>query len=296
MRRKLVKQGAATLMVSLPADWIRQHGLGKGDEIDVEEEQGKLCISKVSQKEKSSTTIRLTSPVESSVRTSIINAYRAGYDILNIEYGDERCMVAIQSTLEKYLLGFDILERHKNSCILTSISEPAFEQFHSILQKLITNIGYVIHASIARLQKKTPFPDYEAIIFKTYQYDNFCRRIIAKQHFDREFLPDFMGMLINALHEFLFLNRLLDKQPCQVEHTALAHLDDAFLLIQKAFTKKDHTAVEKLHETQLGYEHFSEDIKNPKRVIPLYHLALASRFLYLSTGPLLGYLLKQPSA
>ena len=35
--RKLVKQGTATLMVSLPAKWIKQQELEKGSQVEVEE-------------------------------------------------------------------------------------------------------------------------------------------------------------------------------------------------------------------------------------------------------------------
>jgi len=45
MRRKLVKQGAATMMVSLPSKWVKDQKLKKGDEVEVSEAEGRLQIT-----------------------------------------------------------------------------------------------------------------------------------------------------------------------------------------------------------------------------------------------------------
>ena len=36
MKRNLVQHGASTLMVSLPAEWAKKHGLRKGDQVEIE--------------------------------------------------------------------------------------------------------------------------------------------------------------------------------------------------------------------------------------------------------------------
>ena len=41
MKRRIVKQGAATMTISLPAPWIKKFGLKEGDELNIEE-KGKL--------------------------------------------------------------------------------------------------------------------------------------------------------------------------------------------------------------------------------------------------------------
>ena len=42
MKRKLVKQGPATLMVSLPVKWLQSQNLNKGDEVDIEVKDNKI--------------------------------------------------------------------------------------------------------------------------------------------------------------------------------------------------------------------------------------------------------------
>ena len=45
MKRKIVKQGAATLMISLPSKWCKKFGLKKGDEVDIETANDSLLVS-----------------------------------------------------------------------------------------------------------------------------------------------------------------------------------------------------------------------------------------------------------
>ena len=45
MKRKVVQQGAATLMISLPSKWAREKGLKKGHEVNIDEDSGKLVVS-----------------------------------------------------------------------------------------------------------------------------------------------------------------------------------------------------------------------------------------------------------
>ena len=40
MKRKIIKLGQATYVMSIPSKWIRENDLDKGDYIDVSEEEG----------------------------------------------------------------------------------------------------------------------------------------------------------------------------------------------------------------------------------------------------------------
>ena len=61
MKRKLVQQGAATMMVSLPSKWIKKFGLKKGDEIDLEEKGSIINIYPELKKERNKIIIEINS-------------------------------------------------------------------------------------------------------------------------------------------------------------------------------------------------------------------------------------------
>ena len=60
MKRKLVKQGAATMMISLPSKWIKENGLDKGDEIELIEQGGELLIKSRESQEHNNLKINLS--------------------------------------------------------------------------------------------------------------------------------------------------------------------------------------------------------------------------------------------
>ena len=42
MKRKVVKQGKSTLMISLPSKWVKDNNINRGDEIDLQIDAIKL--------------------------------------------------------------------------------------------------------------------------------------------------------------------------------------------------------------------------------------------------------------
>src|SRR3990167_8185350 len=103
MKRKVVKQGAATLMVSLPSKWAKKYNLKKGDEINIEELDNNLVLSKESVSGKRRTSINLTNHTESAIRTAITNTYRAGYDLVTVQFGTEHQYRALLNTMRNNL-------------------------------------------------------------------------------------------------------------------------------------------------------------------------------------------------
>ena len=68
------------MMVSLPAKWIKENSLHKGDGIDIEGSENELVISLQPTGRKTESAVKLIGLTESSIRTLITNTYRKGYD------------------------------------------------------------------------------------------------------------------------------------------------------------------------------------------------------------------------
>ena len=71
MKRKLVKQGAATLMVSIPSKWAKANNLDKGDEVELDEFRNRLVLSVDGTSQRSERIIEINSLTESTIRTLI---------------------------------------------------------------------------------------------------------------------------------------------------------------------------------------------------------------------------------
>ena len=293
MRRKLVKQGTATMMISLPSKWIKANDLGKGDEIDIEEKQNSIVISLGGKKSKRQTEINLTSSIESSVRTILTNAYRLGYDKINVNFQNKKTLKIIQNTVNHNLIGFEIIKKTDKNCQIENITEPSKEQFDNIFSKIFLNIDelFVIVENIQQGKKQ----EFEEIEQKIQQYDNFCRRVIAKNDlYDIYQLKwAFHAELIHGQRELYLLLKYLEKNKIKADKSALDLLEECkkvFEILKQAYKEKNIEKLEKIHdlEKEIIYKKgYSALVKSKDRVV-IHHIISAIRNFYLASSPLIG--------
>lgn len=301
MKRKLVKQGAATLMVSLPAAWLRRFSLGKGDEIELDESEDKLIISKEGLKGKRTADITLTKETETGVRTLITNAYRAGYDIVNVKFSSEAQLEAIRSTLRNYLLGYDITKKQEKSCVIENITEPSAEQFDALMHKIFFSIKELIGITRKRLEGKKVIEDYAEVTMRVYQYDSFCRRVAAKKQKEVRDLGlfwAFQTLVVHGQRDLYHLNRFMDKNKTKASKEALKLVDELekmFNLLINGYLQKNTAMLEEVHEKEKGfiYKKSYSLLKSRKgnESIAVHHLMDSARNFYLAASPAMGLLL-----
>ncbi len=300
MKRKVVRQGAATLMVSLPSKWAHKVHLKKGDEIDIEESDGMLLLSKQAAPVKRQVSVNISSYTESAVRIAIWNAYRAGYDSVLVRFKDEKQYKIIKDVIKNYIVGFDITKREKDACVLENISEPSEEQFDVIFRKILYNISLLIEITEDRLRNKPVVDDYNEVVVKIHQYDNFCRRVIAKKHLPHaNLLWTFLMLMTHGQRELYYLNKFLDRETIHFKNFEFFEkMKKVFNLVQEGYSKKDMTSIEKIHDLlKANYEYFCRLIqKNGRENVVLYHISAAMRNFYFAGSPLLSLLLESNSS
>lgn len=294
MKRKIVKQGAATMMISLPSKWCKENKLGKGDEIDIEIVNNNLLVSPKELKIKAETEITLTGLTESSIRTLITNTYRNGYDKIKVNFSSAEQFKILQDVIKNTLLGFDVIKKEKNYCIIENITEPSAEQFENLLQKIFLNIVEMFEITALRIEGKKPVSDYEDTETRIKQYDNFCRRVIAKKQFEKNSLLfwTFLTLVIHGQRELYHLNKFLDKNKAKASVEVRNLLDDAkkmFEMLQEAYLKKNIALLEKIHELEkkLIYQKAYKIMNN----VMTYHITSCIRNFYLASSPLMGLLM-----
>jgi phosphate uptake regulator len=298
MKRKVVQQGAATMMISLPSKWVKEKQLKKGQEVNIEEDSGKLVVSIEGLAEKKTKEISLKGMSESPIRLLLTNAYRSGYDILKVEF-DEGQLKTINDVLERFMIGMEIIKKEKNSCIIESITEPSAEQFEAILGKIFMNLSALIEITENRINGEKTSEDYEKITHKIHQYDNFCRRVIIKEHQNKSYLYwSFLSILGHSARELLHLNEMLDKEKVKISPETkkiIQEIKSLSDMIAMAYQKKDSSLIEKVHRSEKEIEKKTESLletKKGKEVIVMHYLASASRNMYLASSPLFTLLLE----
>lgn len=298
MERKIVKHGPATMMISIPAKWIKKQGLKKGDELSIEQKDNYLIIGVDKAKQILETEIDLSVLEESSIRTILTNIYRLGYDKINMKYSDENMFDVIARTVEKNLIGFEIIENKNNVCLIESITEPSKYKFDNVLSKIFLNIEELFDIGEKLLKGEVcEFEDRER---KILQFDNFCKRVIAKNNLsENSFLSwGFHSSIVHATRELYHLYVYLSKNNIcgsDLELELLKACQDVFRSIYEAYVQQDISILEKVHEDvrkiiyEKGYTAFGQS-KDP---IIVHHLITAIRHFYLANSPLIGMIIEK---
>ena len=118
MKRNVVQQGTTTLMVSLPIKWVKKYNIKKGEELEVSENGRKLIISTESQIERTAVEVNLLDNNPIYMYRIVSYAYLNGYDEIKINFTHFKQLEIIQKSVEKFFLGFEIIEQKKNYCII----------------------------------------------------------------------------------------------------------------------------------------------------------------------------------
>ena len=117
MKRKIIKLGQATYVMSLPSSWIRENKLGKGDYIDLQDEDGVLTL-RLQQHQRGQTLILDISKLNDKlVKGYLEEAYALGYDTIELIH---------QAVLEPYSYHLKIKTRKKTTEFLQEIVNQKF--------------------------------------------------------------------------------------------------------------------------------------------------------------------------
>jgi len=300
MKRKLVKQGAATLMISLPSKWIHKNNLSKGSEVELEQLDDNLIISSRPISIKLETTINLSESTETYVRTLITNTYRRGYDKIKIFYNNQEQFEILLHIIKTRLIGFDIIKKEQNYCIVENITEPDVSQFDNIMRKMFFGISELFEEIKKRFENKIKNPnDIDEIAERIQKYDNFCRRVIMKQKItskNTELLWAFLTLMIHGQREIYLISKINFKNTTISSKTKdfLNDIKQLYETLVSIYLNKDAKLVAKIHiQNDICYKKGLLLLQNSqgKETLLTHHLLSAGRIFYQANSPIVGLII-----
>jgi len=281
MKRKLIKQGGGGLTVYIPKKWIDARELKPGDEVEFKEEKGKLIISPESEKKKKEINIKIENSYQKNIRFLLNELYRQGYDKIKVNVKDSETIKTVQRLVEELFFEMDVITKSENSCMIEMISEPNFENYYTILKKLI----FIIQDSMNNILKGNA-KEVEKATNKYRKYDNFCRRFVflnirGKENFETN------SLLIHLLMIQTDLRRLAKQK---ANKKMLEEISKYFKEAYTAFFKKN---LKDLYRLNKKINSFLEENKKTKKITVSQHQCLEiARILYSAIVPMIGLSLK----
>jgi phosphate uptake regulator len=181
MKRKVIKLGANSLLVSLPSAWAKKHGITKGDEIVLEEKDNKLVLSSSKIPAGSTATIDITN-LTPLVKRALGALYKKGYDEFTIHFADHDELERAYEVIREEFTGFEVVHHGKNHLVAREISQPHADQFDTVLRRqflvikdFANDIANALEGKDAAWLQRLTLRDKDV-----NKLADFCRRLINK--------------------------------------------------------------------------------------------------------------------
>jgi len=184
MKRKVVKHGPSTLIISLPSTWVKKYGVKQGDELDVDVEESRIIIDSKKERSMPEVTLDVSSLDDNLIRRFLVGAYQRGYDKLNIKFGDEKQFLPIQKKIPEFL-GFEVMDRTNKSCTIQSIAKNLDIDFQNALRKAFLIVKSMVDTTYHAFSKGDN-DTLKNLYYKDYDVNKlcyFCLRNINKQSY-----------------------------------------------------------------------------------------------------------------
>ena|SRR3989338_841745 len=251
MKRKIIRLGQATYVMSLPSKWIRESNLNKGDYIEVEEKDGNLIISTQKAAQRTEVTLDLHNFNERTIQNVLNQTYRKGFDVIRLKYATSEQLKSVRRITKETLLGFEVVKEEKGFCTLENIAEPSVEKYDVILRKLFLVIKNEAEEIILEVKEGTLTNQARRDEIKNNvdNYTNFIRRLIIKykiQGAKDSYLLFYAISLLSLIHHgYYYLYQYLGEKKnihlsAETKHV-FQKVNELFTTYYAAFYKNDYT-------------------------------------------------------
>lgn len=291
MQRKLIKQGLGGLTCSIPAKWIKNRNLTAGDLIEIDEQNESLIISSNKSPKKQEIEITLENESEEFIRNYLNQLYRIGYDKIKINSTPKNLLLC-KKLVQLFLLGFEITKEKESYCIAENIHEPDAEKENVIFRRIffIIDESYELLLKDIEENKLKHQEDIERNTKKITQYDNFCKRSLAKNNLatgKNFFNWEVNSFLLLIQHNiFHFYNKKKNTQQ-KSELKLIRELAENFKNIQTFFFKKDLAGMDRIQKeaNNLYLKALNDEEK--------YFFIESARLQYLLCSPMVSVILSK---
>lgn len=302
MKRKLIRQGSTTLMLSLPSKWIKTNNLSKGDEVDIEEKNNALELTTKKKIIKKEYQIAIKGFSPTTIRSILTNAYRLSYDKIIAEYATEEEFQTITNILKDRLIGFEIVGKTDKYCIIENITEPSDEHADQVFLRLLHNIKELLETTKRCMQGSKEYSYIKEIEDNISRYDNFCRRI-AMNGTHPVLEVALYKELTQAQREIYLIANYLEKTKVKIGPETVKLYDSIIVLFEKirdVYLKKDISLIEEIHafeKTAIYKDGYAllKKTRGEENII-VFRMLTSLRMFYLSASPLIGLLLPNQNA
>lgn len=284
MKRKVVKQGPSTLMVSLPSKWVKNKNIKRGDEINLLEQGGDIVISLEKKEQFKKIEVDLKNIPSGQLVNLISLLYTNGYDEIELN-GKIPLKELIQSINDK--VGLEIVEAEKNKIIIKSY----LKENEGDIKRLTRKLFQLIRSFIENIDQGNYNSElYVNLIAKTA---NHCMRLIRKTEYKNQKCIDQFsfvrslsrfGATIHWFCEEIRINKLPKTNLIKEILSLIEILEEAYLANDLATSSKAWNNFVK-YKQKVNAKNITKLLKKEDPLIVVHYYAIlrdfSNSFVYL---------------
>jgi len=177
-QRKLVRQGKATLTLSLPADWAHKHHLKEGDEVSIAEVGESLEVSTEKKFLSQKGQIDISGQDEGFVWRQFMGLYQAGVDEIIVTHKNQ---LPLLSKIANQFIGYAITNQSKDKVIITDLGGLKEMEFLTIFRRLYYLMLDALNTCERFLQDGKVNEELDTINITVNQFTDYCLRYLNKR-------------------------------------------------------------------------------------------------------------------
>lgn len=295
MKRKVNRLGPVTLSITLPAKWVKENNVSKGDELDVEPKEKELIIRTEGEKQPLKTTLDISNLAPFS-RRCIDAIYKKGYDEVEILFKKQSDLADIEKAINLEARTFEIVKQGDQRCTIKSISEPPKEEFEMLLRRtfiLLKEMSTEILDALKE-QDRERIRNAETLEHTNNKLTHLMRRMLNKEGYAQPENTTLIYCIVEELEkiadELKFLLTYLADNPTKHKEilTLFEEVNSFIALFYEVFYKYDHTKAVELYKLRKHIVSRSMDLmkKLPNQeCIILHYLINVTNFTFDMFGP-----------
>ena len=199
MKRKVIQLANSTAVISLPSEWVKQFGIKKGDQLNLELVNNSILIQLQEEQKLKSITLDVNN-YETFILRLINCLYCRGYDEIQLKYQNISELHLIEKVLHESI-GYEIIEQDVNSCTIRNITSGLDEGFNSTLQRIFLITRNFVEFTGDNIEKNNynglkSLLDLEITINRLTHFS--LRMLVKKTKLDKEQLPFLYNIVSNT--------------------------------------------------------------------------------------------------
>jgi len=279
--RRLVRHGPSTLIVSLPANWVKAHGLKEKDEVEITERENQLLVSLKGTNKKEAITIDISNYDRTSTLLLMHAVYRSGLTKITFNFNKQDTIhfrtnkkisysKLIHNLLNRFI-GFEITKEGENYIEITQVSNIDPGEIETMVNRTFILLKDIIDSfcngieenNFLELQK---IEDKHDSITKLITY--LLRAMIQSGYDSKESTSGLVHIMAN-IDKIIDILKYLAREKIETNKNTSKEIYPLLYLItasfndyNKLFHKYDIALIVSISKNRDEYKHISHTIKS----------------------------------